>query len=110
DWSHAEALWEKAERVERAKARFDRTGRDRRHCQKSGPQKAWGAAEVAFEVACRKEKAWQRAVAALQVLRPDGQLNDRTWAAAELRAAAAELTGVQWAKVRRQLQDKRLLT
>lgn len=59
---------------------------------------------------CRKERAWQRAVAALPVFRPDGCLNDRAWATQELRAAAAELTGTPWDKVRRQLADDRLLT
>ena len=110
EWSQAETVWEAAEKAERAKARYDRTGRDRRHCKKSGPQKAWAKAEAAFATACAKERAWQRALAALQVFRPDGQLNDRVWAAAALRAAAAELTGQHWAKVRRQLLDERLLT
>jgi hypothetical protein len=65
---------------------------------------------AAFEAACRKERAWGRAVAALKLCRPDGQLNDRAWAEGELRAAAAELTGSAWAKVRRQLGDERALT
>jgi hypothetical protein len=37
-------------------------------------------------------------------------LNERGWAEQELRAAAAELTGTRWAKVRRQLLDERSLT
>ena len=31
EWSRAEQLWEEAEKVQRAKKRFDRSGRDRRH-------------------------------------------------------------------------------
>ena len=60
---------------------------------------------------CRgKEEAWQRAVAALGVFRPDGQVNARAWAEAELRAAAEGLSGPRWAKVRRMLLDPRTLT
>jgi hypothetical protein len=110
EWGHAEAVWEEAEKRERAKARFDRSGRDRRHFKQAVLDKAWAKAVAAFEQACGKEQAWQRAVAALRVLRPDGQLNDRAWAAAALAAAAAALTGPHWAKVRRQLCDGRLLT
>jgi hypothetical protein len=109
-WSGAEALWEEAEKVERAKRRFDRRGTDQREFNKAKVDKPWAKAEAALEDVCRQERAWARAVAALAVCRPDGQLNDRTWAQAELRAAAAELTGPAWAKVRRQLRDRRALT
>ncbi len=37
-------------------------------------------------------------------------MNDRSWAAAELHAAAALLSGTRWAKVRRMLLDERTLT
>src|SRR5262245_15958453 len=56
------------------------------------------------------ERRRRRAVAALAVFRPDGRLNDRAWAEAQLRAAVAELPGPRWAKVRRQLLDERSLT
>jgi hypothetical protein len=110
DWGHAQALWAEAEKVERAKGRFDRTGTDRRHFKHTAVAKAWASAVVAFEEACAKERAWNRAAAALRVFRPNGQLNDGAWATAELQAAAAALTGRHWAKVRRQLRDDRALT
>jgi hypothetical protein len=110
EWSCAQALWEEAEKVERAKGRFDRRGKDKRHFNQGKVDKAWAKATAAFEEACRKDRAWERAVAALKVWRPDGQLNDRQWAEQELQAAAAELTGARWAKVRRQLLDERALT
>jgi len=109
-WGRAEALWEEAEKVERAKRRFDRQGTDQRQFNKTKVEKPWAEAEAAFEGVCRQERAWARAVAALNVFRPSGQLNDREWAEAELKAAAAELTGPAWAKVRRQLRDERALT
>src|SRR5262249_4032180 len=103
EWAHVQRLWEQAEKVDRAKGRVDRQGADRRQFNKARPQKAWAKAEAAFQAACVREKAWQRAVAALGVFRPDGQPNERGWAEGELRAAAAELTGPHWAKLRRQL-------
>jgi hypothetical protein len=110
EWAHAQECWEKAEAVERAKGRHDRKGGDGRKFNQAKVDKAWAQAVAAFEAACAKERAWARAAAALQLFRPDGQLNDREWAEGELRAAAAELTGSRWAKVVRQLQDPRALT
>jgi hypothetical protein len=109
-WARAEAAWDEAVTIERAKERFDRTGTDKRKFSKKKVNKAWAKAIALFERVCREEKAWERAVAALKVFRPDGQLNDRVWAEAELKAAAAELTGKAWAKVRRALLDPRTLT
>lgn len=110
EWSSAQALWEQAEKVSRAKARFDRRGTDRKQFRKDRVEKAWRPAEAAFMAAQGKEQAWRRAVAALEVFRPDGRLNDRAWATAELRAAAAELPGPRWAKTRRMVLDERTLT
>jgi len=102
-WAAAEARWAAAEKVDRAKARFDRGGGDGRHFKKA-------QAVAAFHAAERLEAAWRRAVAALEVFRPDGLLNDRAWAAAELQAAVAALPGPRWAKTRRMLLDERSLT
>jgi len=109
-WQRAEAAWDEAVKIERAKERFDRGGTDKRKFNKKKVDKAWAKATALFEAACREEKAWERAVAAMKVFRPDGQLNDRVWAEAELKAAAAQLPGKVWAKVRRALLDPRTLT
>jgi hypothetical protein len=106
-WARAEEAWDDAEKLERAKERFDRSGTDKRHFNKKKVNKAWAKAVDLFEQVCRQEKAWERAVAALQVFRPDGQVNERAWAEAELKAAVAQLPGKVWAKVRRQLLDSR---
>jgi hypothetical protein len=110
EWTHAEARWAAAEQLDRAKARFDRSGKDRRHFKQDVAGKAWAKAVAAFETAQGYETAWQRAVAALAVFRADGLLNDRAWATKELQTAAAALPGKRWAKVRRMLLDKRTLT
>ncbi len=109
-WQRAEAVWDEAVKLERAKERFDRSGTDKRKFSKKKVDKAWAKAVTLFEQVCREEQAWERAVAALKVFRRDGQLNDRASAAAELKAAAAELPGKVWAKVRRGLLDDRTLT
>lgn len=110
EWAHAERLWQAAEKIERAKKQFDRGGGHGCQFNRAVVRKAWAPAEAAFVAAEQKEQAWQRAVAALGVFRPDGRLNDPAWAAAELQAAAAALTGTRWAKVRRMLLDARTLT
>jgi hypothetical protein len=110
DWRQAEALWDKAVQLEGAKARFDRGGTDRRAFSKGAVAKAWTKALAAYAQAESKEQAWKRAAAALAVLRPDGQLNDRAWAEGELRAATAALSGPRWAKAVRMLRDERTLT
>lgn len=109
-WGRAEGVWDEAAKVERAKGRFDRGGTDGRRFNKAVAGKAWAQAAAAFTAAERQEGAWRRAVAALAVFRPDGQLNERAWAETELRAAVADLPGPRWAKVRRQLLDERSLT
>jgi hypothetical protein len=87
---------------------------DRQGRKKSGPVKrarlAWVQAERAFTSAERREAAWKRAVAALELFRPDGQPNERAWAEAEIAAAVRELPGERWAKACRMLQDPRALT
>jgi hypothetical protein len=109
EWQAAEHLWVAAEAADREVAQADRQGR-----KKSGPVKrallAWAKAERAFTTAEQREHAWQRARAALALFRPDGQRNDRAWAAAEIAAAVRELPGERWAKTCRMLQDPRALT
>jgi hypothetical protein len=108
EWAYTERLWEEAEKTERAKARFDRGGGNGCQFNQGVVRKAWAPAEAAFTDAERKDQAWQRAVAALGVFRPDGRVKERSWAEAELQAAA--LSGPRWAKVRRMLLDRRTLT
>jgi hypothetical protein len=108
EWQAAERLWQAAEAADREVAQADRQGR-----KTSGPTKralwAWAKAERAFATAERREAAWKRAVAALELFRPDGQLNDRAWAEAEIAAAVAALPGPRWARACRMLQDPRAL-
>jgi hypothetical protein len=108
-WQAAEHLWLRAEAADREVVQADRQGQ-----KKSGPVKrarlAWAQAEQAFTAAERREAAWKRALAALELFRPDGRRNERPWAEAEIAAAVRELPGERWAKTCRMLQDPRALT
>lgn len=108
-WQKAESLWEKAEQADREVARCRQQGVDARGAS-SGASAAWKKAEAAFYEAERVEAAWRRAEQALGVFRPNGRLNDRAWAEAEIRAATDQLSGWEWKKVRRMLSDPCALT
>ena len=70
---------------------------------------AWARATALFENAQRLESAWDRAHAALDLFTPDGRLNARADAAAEIAEALTDLTGLDWSKVRNFLNDARSL-
>src|SRR5512143_1301798 len=55
------------------------------------------------------EAAWREITTALQVFHPDGQLNAPSVAGARIAQAIPRLSGVDWSKVIRTLQDPRSL-
>ena len=105
-WRRAEAAWEKAEQADAEVAGSKQQGIDARGPARTA-RAAWGRAIMSFEQAQRLESAWGRAQAALDLFGPDGRLNDRTRAEAEIAAAAKDLTGSDWSKVRNFLNDPR---
>jgi len=107
-WKKVEGVWEQAEKLDREAARLRWRGKRTRGVLRRA-QNAWKKAEAMFVRAERIDAAWQRVEAALGVFRPDGRLNDRAWAEAEIAAALEQLTGPEWAKVRRMLGDRRTL-
>jgi hypothetical protein len=108
-WSRVERLWGQAEAAGRAVAQAQRQGRDAR-----GPARrahaAWERAGAAFRRHEEGEAAWRRAEPALDLFRPDGQLNDRSWARAQVAAALPGLSGSEWSKVRGFLQAEESFT
>ena len=108
-WKRAEALLEAACKVDREVEKVRRQGRDAR-----GPsaraRAAWRRAEEAFDQAVLFEAACDQIRAALGVFRPDGGLNDRSWAQTEIDAALVILSGQEWDKARRFLRDPRTLS
>jgi hypothetical protein len=107
-WRRAEAAWERAEAADVVVADAKRRGVDSRGVAQTA-RAAWGQAGAAFERVERLESAWGRAHAALDLFGPDGRLNDRSAAEAEIAAALVELAGPDWAKVRNFLKDRRSL-
>lgn len=108
-WQQAEAVWDKAVAKERELERLRRQGQNTSQYNRA-LSSAWDKARAWFERVDRQEKAWQQAAQALEVFCPDGRLNDRACAEAQIARALPELTDPEWAKTRRFLQDRRCLT
>jgi hypothetical protein len=108
-WRRSAAAWEEAEAADRKVAEAKHKGEDARGAAQQA-RRAWDQAEQLLAEVDRQESAWQRARAALALFRPDGTLNDRTWAEAEIEAALIDLGGLEWKKVRGFLKDQRALT
>lgn len=108
-WRRAEASWDEAAAADIRVAEAKQQGR---HAGGAAQQarRAWEEAERRLAEVDQAESAWQRARAALAVWRPDGTLNERASAEAEIRAALAALPGPEWKKVRNFLTDRRSLT
>jgi hypothetical protein len=107
-WRRAEAAWEKTEAADAEVAGAKRRGVDARGPARTA-RAARGRAIASFEPADRLGSAWGRAHEALGLFGPDGRLNDRTRAEAEIAAAVSDLTGPDWSKVRNFLIDPRSL-
>ena len=67
-------------------------------------------AEAAFARYEAAEVGWARARSALRVFRPDGRLNDRSWAQEQIASALPLLCGRPWSKVRGFLAAEGTLT
>jgi hypothetical protein len=108
-WKRVESLWARAEAADRQVGRAWRNGGDRRGFG-GAAARAWKRVERAMERYDRMERAWKQIETAFELFRPDGRLNDRTWAEGEMAAAVKELDGAEWGKLRRALADRRSLT
>jgi hypothetical protein len=102
-WSRVERTWVQAESASRAVEEAHRQGRDTRGLAQRA-RAAWKKAAAAFQRYEQGEAAWKRAEPALSLFRPDGQLNDRSWAQEQVAAALPGLSGCDWSKVRGFLQ------
>jgi hypothetical protein len=107
-WRQVEQHWAAAEDMDRQLAKAKRQGRDARGAA-AAARAAWRKAFAAFACYEHKEGLWRRAKAALGLFRPDGRLNDRAWAEAELAAVCTGLVESCWKKLRGYLQDRRTL-
>jgi hypothetical protein len=108
-WSRVERLWEQAEVADRRVARAQQQGQDARGAAVAA-RGAWKKAAQAFQQYERSEAGWKIAHAALRVFRPEGRLNERSWAKEQIALALPRLSGREWSKVRNYLQAAETLT
>jgi len=109
-WAPVEQVWLKAEKASAVLAAKRWHGHKlpaQRAAHAAG--RAWRKAEKVFRSYERQEAAWRRLEMAFELYRPDGQLNDRAWAQAQIVAAVQELPGPVWSKVRNLVLDPRSL-
>jgi hypothetical protein len=110
-WAPVEQAWLKAENASAilvAKRWHGHKLPARRAAHAAG--RAWRKAEKVFRAYERQETSWRRLEAAFELYRPDGQLNDRAWAQAQIAQTVQDLTGALWSKVRNFVLDPRSLT
>ncbi len=107
-WARAEKLVDTAAQADQQVAHAKQRGIDARGAA-GRARAAWGKAERAFDEAVQVDAAVERIRPALACVRPDGQLNDRAWAQAQITDALGVLGGEAWSKVRRLLNDARTL-
>jgi hypothetical protein len=106
-------------RVERDCEAFDQAEaqvrKDQRHGINAQPatmraRRAWNQLVKSFNRYEAVEAAWKQAEVALGVFRPDGRLNDRAWAEAQVAPALPALVGRAWVTVRNHLQTPESFT
>jgi hypothetical protein len=107
-WTQVERAWEQAEAASRRVERSRRQGQDSRGVA-AAARRAWNKAEEAFGRYERSEAGWEIAHAALAVFRPDGRLNDLSWAREQISLALPVLSGREWSTVRGLLQAEETL-
>jgi hypothetical protein len=93
-------------RADKAQAIYDhdgKTGVPRSSMQGRLLNKAWVKAEQAMDQWTAQETADHRLQLALRLVTPDGELNTRASAEAEVQAVMADQTGDDWARARRLL-------
>jgi hypothetical protein len=108
-WTRVERAWQQAEAADRALKRARWHGRSERKL-KHQRDEAWSKAFRAFRSYERTEAVWKRVAPALDIFRPDGQLNDRAWAQEQVAWGLPRLRGSEWSKVRGLLQNEESFT
>jgi len=108
-WTRVERAWERAEAAARALKQARWQGRGERKLTQQ-VHEAWTKAFQAFKLYEKREAVWKRVEPALDVFRPDGQLNDRAWAQQQVAWALPRLIGPEWSKIHRLLKTAESFT
>jgi hypothetical protein len=105
--------------VERDGEAFDQAEAQVRKDQRQGihavpaamrARRAWDKLVQSFNRYETIEAAWKQAEVAFSVFRPDGRLNDRAWAQAQVAPAVPALVGRAWVTVRHHLENPESFT
>lgn len=108
-WTKVERSWERADSAGRALKRARWQGKSDRKL-KQQLDDAWSKAFGAFKLYEKVEAAWKRVAPALDIFRPDGQLNDRAWAQEQVAWGLSRLRDPEWSRVRGFLQNEESFT
>ena len=108
-WNQVERCWKAYDLARHDVRRAQRKGVDARRAN-GNAQGGWVAVLKSFERYEAARSAWKNAETALQVFRPDGQLNHRAWAEAQMAAAIPALVGRAWGRVRNHLRPSETFT
>lgn len=108
-WQQAECQLGAASEADANVEQYKRRGRDARGVAGQAGR-AWRKAERLFDEAVHAESVAKRIASALAWREPDGRLNCRAVAQAQLDEVLRELQGEPWNKVRRLLSDERTLS
>jgi len=108
-WNQVERDWEAYEQAIDQTRKAQRMGIDSRSTALKATR-AWATTVKSFGCYETIEAAWKQAALALNVFRPDGRLNDRIWAEAQVASAIPALVGRAWVPVRNHLQAPEAFT
>jgi regulator of replication initiation timing len=97
-WNQMERDWEA---YDQADSQIRKDQRNGINAQPAALRARWAWTKVVKSFARYEmvETAWKQAAVALNVFRPDGRLNDRAWAEAQVELALPNLVGRAWVRV-----------
>jgi hypothetical protein len=108
-WNRVRKAWKTAEQADRKVAKAKRAGRPA-HGPANAARSSWDRVAQFMGQYDEAQRAWQTAKTALELFRPDGRLNDRAWAWAQVQEALPALRGQAWTTLRHLLQDHHAFT
>ncbi len=108
-WNRVKKDWKAGVKADLRVARSKRKGE-----YAQGPagaaRSAWNRVAGTMQRYDAAKASWEMAKAALELFRPDGQLNDRAWAEARVQQALPALAGKAWTTLRHLLQAPEAFT
>jgi hypothetical protein len=108
-WNRVKKDWKAGVKADLRVARFKRKG-EYAYRAAGAAASAWTKVAHSLERYDSANAGWQKAKQALDLVRPDGRLNDRAWAEARVNEALPALAGKAWTTLRHLLQAHQAFT